>query len=325
MQLKRGFFIGALLVLFLCCYHNMNQHYDELARYQYVNDDNRKLILEYLDTEEINFLIERQYKPEEFMSYLGIEDFNIRYLDWYNQAIQNDQLGIEETIQVVNQLKNKMNYSQFLEYLKHYSVSQLSDFYLEDSDFVHDLKLVNDPSSIIKEIPASETLFTYYPNDLVVVEEIPAINSTQGSETFQLRKETNDHLIMLCQAAFEINEKTCGNMVMTQGYVSFEQQEMVYEDVLLRYGIDDVKKYADYPGKSLFQLGTVLKLVPVSLNEDDISSEKTAQQIWLEEHAKNFGFEFINASNNRLKEFVLQYNPKLLMSDVKTEGNDNHD
>ena len=65
MKFKRGLFIGVLFLLFLCCYQIINQRYDELSRYQYANNENRDLILEYMSDEEINYLIDRQYEPSQ--------------------------------------------------------------------------------------------------------------------------------------------------------------------------------------------------------------------------------------------------------------------
>ena len=50
--------------------------------------------LKYMTKEEVNYLIDRQYKPEEFLNYFGIEGFTIYKLDWYNHAknIENYQV-----------------------------------------------------------------------------------------------------------------------------------------------------------------------------------------------------------------------------------------
>ena len=131
MNFKRCIFIGALMTLFLCCYHIMNQHIDELSRYQYTTDENRDIILEHLDIDEINFLIDRQYQPDEFMRYLGIEGFNIRYVDWYNRAKSVENMNNAEIVSIVNQIYSKMNFSTFKTYTEHYSLKQLKEFYID--------------------------------------------------------------------------------------------------------------------------------------------------------------------------------------------------
>ena len=134
MNIKRVLFIGSLFILFICCYQIMNQRYDELSRYQYANNDNRDLILEHMDSEEINYLIERQYEPDKFIHYLGIKDFTIMKLDWYNYAKTIANMKDSELVKYVNELSEKMIYSEFQDYLNVYSIQQIHDFYYQQTD-----------------------------------------------------------------------------------------------------------------------------------------------------------------------------------------------
>lgn len=308
MNMKRSIFIGTLLILFLSCYHIMNQHYDELSRYQYANDDNRKLILEYMSNDEISYLIDRQYKPEEFLPYLNMPYFNIRYVDWYNTMKSSGNIDDSALLKLVDIMKEEMTLSTFKSYCKNYSPDQLNDFFVENNAFVHDLTLISDPSTVTKKISDEQTLFTYEPKDLIELENIPIVNQIQGQETIKLQKNASDELLKMCKAAFEINEKTCGNMVVTQGYVSFNEQEQLYEDALLTYGSDDALKYVSYPGQSIYQLGNVIRLVPAAVENVDSEDEISLQQKWLMAHAQEYGFEFINDPARPLSEFILQYN-----------------
>ncbi len=315
MRVKRGLFIGALLALFLCCFHIMNQHYDELSRYQYANDENRKLILEYMTTEDINYLIDRQYKPEEFLEYLGMPHFDIRYVDWYNYAKGVGGMDDASILELVDTMKDQMSYSTFKVYCSNYSLTQLKSFYLEENAFVHDQTLISNPSSVTNKIEKNMTLFTYEPKDLVEVSGIPIVNQIQGKETIQLSQNTAKELVSMCNAAFEINEKTCGNMVVTTGYISFDTQEQLYEEALLTYGIDDVFAHVDYPGQSVYQLGNVVRLVVASVETTELQeTEISPQQLWLIEHAHEYGFEFVNDPARPLEEFILQYHEELKKS-----------
>lgn len=310
MVFKRSIFIGALMILFLCCFHIMNQHYDELSRYQYANDENRKLILEYMTTDEINYLIDRQYKPEQFLNYLGLEGFDIHYVDWYNYAKTVEEMDDLEIIEVVNHIKNKMNYSTFKVVGEHYSISQLREFYVEENSFVHELSLISNPTLVRKQIESTKTLFTYIPKDLVEIDDVPIVNLLKNTESITIQEELVEPLKNMCKAAFDINEKTCGNMVITQGYVSYKEQEKIYQDGLLKYGIDDVLSYVSYPGQSIYQLGNVIQIVcaavDAEVNEEE-EVEISAQQLWLMEYASDYGFEFVNDPNQPLTEFILQF------------------
>lgn len=53
---------------FICfCLWKMNEHYDELARYPYeLTDEQRNLVLEHFDTEEINYLVTQKLNQKNF-------------------------------------------------------------------------------------------------------------------------------------------------------------------------------------------------------------------------------------------------------------------
>ena len=129
MKLKRCIFIGSLLVVFLSCFYIMSQSYDELSRYQYTNENNRSLILKYLDDEEVNILIDRQYKPEEFIDYITIKGFDIRLVDWYNTAVKPDNISDAVMIQLVNELAKEMTYFEFEMNCQNFTITQLYDFF----------------------------------------------------------------------------------------------------------------------------------------------------------------------------------------------------
>lgn len=313
MNFKRCIFISALMLLFLCCYHIMNQHIDELSRYQYTTDENRDIILEHLDIDEINYLIDRQYQPDEFMRYLGIDGFNIRYVDWYNQAKSVENLNNVEIVSIVNEIHDKMNFTTFKTLTEHYSITQLKEFYIDNPSYVNDLTLIENPTLVRNEIEADKTLFTYVPKELVEIHDLPIVNQIEKKDTTKLQKQAAESLEKMCKASFDINEKVCGNMIITQGYVPFVLQEALYQEGLLDYGFEEVFNYVDYPGTSIYQLGNVVKLVPVGMDKDeeneDVEEEPvmSEQQLWLIEHAKEYGFEFVEDSSQILEEFILQF------------------
>lgn len=290
----------------------MNEHDDELARYQYVNDENRKLLLEYLDTDDIIYLIDRQYRPEDFMEYLTLENFNIRNVDWYKTIKSVEDVNDKKMMELVQTMREKTSYSSFNLYCQNYSFDQLYDFYLKENEYADELDLLSDPLSVKKKIPEDKTLFNFKPKDLVKLEHIPVMNQAFKKRGVYLEKKASEQLVSLCNAATEINGKSCGNMVVTQGYTSFSDQETLYEKALLEYGLDDVKNYTDYPGQSIFQIGNVVRLVPAGVEDDENSDEILVQQKWLEENAIRFGFEFVENSQKKLSEYVLQFDPTLI-------------
>lgn len=304
MKFKRFLFVSLLFVLFLSCFQIMNKRYDELSRYQYANNDNRDLILEYMTNEEINYLIDRQYKPDAFLSYLGIEDFSIYNLEWYNYAKNIENMAEENIVKIINQLSDKMTFLEFKEFCKNYSIHQIYDFYFKENLYTDGLSLVDNIENIDDKIDEKKTLYTFEPKNLIIVEAIPVINK----EKVYVQESVNDAISNVCKAAFDINQKTCGNLVLVEGYVSYQNQIEKYENGILKYGIDDVLMYVSYPGQSIHQLGNVIVLMPSGLENEEIEEGMISkQQLWLREHASEYGFKFMNDSEENLDEFILKY------------------
>ena len=304
MKFKRFLFVSVLFVLFLSCFQIMNKRYDELSRYQYANNDNRDLILKYMTKEEVNYLIDRQYKPEEFLNYFGIEGFTIYKLDWYNHAKNIENLDTESIVEIINQLSNKMTFTEFKKYCNNFSITQIYDFYFKDNLYVNDLSLIVDVDDITDKIEGKKTLYTYEPKDLVIVDNITVINK----EKVYVRENVNNAISEVCKAAFDINQKTCGNLVLIEGFVSYDDQIDAYEDGIVKYGIDDVLNHISYPGQSIQQLGDVIVLISAGLeNNSDEEITISKQQLWLSEHAEEYGFIFINDSEENLDKFILKF------------------
>ena len=80
----------------------------------------------------------------------------------------------------------------------------------------------------------------------------------------------------------------------------------------MTYGIDDVFNHVAYPGQSIYQLGNVVRFVVASVETTNLKEmELSPQQLWLIEHAHEYGFEFVNDPAQPLEEFILQYHEDL--------------
>lgn len=322
MNMKRLFFMGGLLVLFIFCYSTMNEHYDELARYQYVDDSNRKVIMEHLNADEINILIDRQYKPEEFMPYLGLTGFNIRYVPWYNDALEVKEMDPTQLIALVNLAVNHpMNYSS-LSYYSYYDTEVFESYLKKESIYLKDFSLVLNPTKLNVKIGKNETLYRYVPKNLVELVDVPVVTESEKNEKIIVTEATNDAIQEVCQALKEASGQTCGNMIITKGYVSYSEQVEEYEEAILKLGTDKARVQVDYPGQSLYQLGTTLKLV---LAKDEVAQAKgdilSPQHQWLKDHAKEYGFDLVNDRETPLEEFVLRY-VGLQTSSLSNKGDD---
>lgn len=60
-----------------CLYH-MDKSYDPLARYPYTTDANRDIILEYLDSNDIDYLINQHITPDKFMDFIKLDGFSLK-------------------------------------------------------------------------------------------------------------------------------------------------------------------------------------------------------------------------------------------------------
>lgn len=299
MKTKRAIFIGSLIVLFIICYSVMNEHFDPLARYKYADDSNRDLIIDYLSEDDINYLIDRQLTPEEFMPYFGIEGFTIRYVNWYNLAKNTQNESLDVIVKFVNTyLGNKLHQDDLEKLLSNYSYATLSAFYEGDDEYTPEGTLVFDPNELMVKLVDEKTLYKYVPSDLVKVETLPVVNHYFNDEDIYLRKEAYEALNKLCEDAYVINQKTYGNMILVGGFLSYEQQEKLYDEAMLMVGKDDVLKHAALPGHMENQLGTYAELVVAKVEEAQGSETETKETdkkaldhgTWLSENAAKYGF-----------------------------------
>ncbi len=71
------FFVVAVIGIVFSCLAVMNHHYDSLARYPYRDQKSRELIKQYLNEEEIAYIIEYSIPPNMFIAFRNckIDDF----------------------------------------------------------------------------------------------------------------------------------------------------------------------------------------------------------------------------------------------------------
>lgn len=307
MRLKRGLFVSSLIVLFLICYAIMNQRSDELARYKYATNENSDIILEALNTEEINYLIDRQFTPEEFMPYLNINGFNIRHVNYYN-ACKEARFSDDTTIvYFVNRYFEKgYKPEDMTAYLTYYDYITLNEFMYE-GEYYGKSKLVSNINDSMT-LAENETLYAYVPSNLKEIKNVPNVNQNKDDESLYLREDANDALIRLCDAATVSTGKTCGNMIAVKAYMSLDEQQEVYDEAILRYGNDDAPKHASIPGTDLAQLGNRVSLVIARADLEELAeNELSSIQKWMIVHASEFGFTIENDMKSQAIGFDLCY------------------
>lgn len=302
MKIKRVLFIGTLIVLFIFCFYKMNEQYDELARYPFsLNDEEREIVLNHLDTEGINYLVEQKIKPDQILPYIENEDFELTNTLWYDKAYHIQKEEISFVIAFINKYRKQINYADLDMLLTNYSYNLLMRFYDDGDIFADGKTLISNPNDILTLINGNNTLYLYEPTDLVSINDLPHTTSIAGNN-IAVRKEVVKPLHDLAKAMEEINHKPFGNMEIIASYLSYEQQYMLYDKVEKKYK-GDLHVYWDEPGCSEYQLGYSIQLMPKSKSDkkvkenevyenviDSKKEEMKEQAIWLKDNAYKYGF-----------------------------------
>lgn len=349
MKTKRILFIASLICMFGICFTIMNKHYDELARYQYVTKENREILLAHLSTDDINYIVAQQIKPEQFLPFIEAKGFSVRNCMWYSKAKEIQDADHQLIVSFINDFKDKLEYSNLDTLLSSYSYQTLRTFYEEDNDYVKNATVVANPSSLYTLIKESESLYTYVPKDLVEIRELPHV-SLVGDSDILIKSEVMEPLQSMCNDLSLLNDKTCGNLIITAGYISYEKQIPLYEKMMLKYGKDEFSKYWDYPGQNEFQLGYSIRFQIAGKEENVVDEFSIAQKqeaengdetktevdnsveeelqlaTWIKENAYKYGFilrypENQEKSTGKLYQpFTLRYIGKDIAKELHESG-----
>lgn len=336
-KLKRIGFVMALIALFSICYVVMNQHYDELARYPHeLNEEQRTIVLNYLDTDEINMLISSKIEPEQFLPYIEIEGFTLANTLWYDGAFhaQKEDATKDFIVRFINKYKAQMSYSSLHDMLSNYSFNALIRFFDEGDQYQNGASLISNPSDKYTKVKQKQTLYSYEPKDLVSVASLPHDSILSGANDILVKSEVIEPLTALCEAAADINGQACGDMRIVTGYLSYEDQIKLFGFAKDTYG-DDFTSFWDYPGHSEYQLGYSVQLLPNELqpnitnkevNEDNSTQgeEEREQEIWLKDNAYKYGF-IVRYPNNKENTTGKNHQPYTLRYVGKEMAKDIHD
>lgn len=293
MKIKRMLFIIVLIALFGGCFYAMNQHYDELARYPYeLTQKQRDIVLEHLDTEQINYLLAQKIEPDEFLPFIEEEGFTLENTLWYTKAMSTRKEEKSYIVNFINKYKEHMEYGELQNLLTYYSYNVLTRFYDEGYTYGEHAKLIANPSSMYTILNTSKTIYTYEPKNLVTITTLPHDSIVDNANDIMIQKEVVKPLEELMKAAKEINRKNYGDMVITTGYLSYEDQISLYESKQKEFPKDFTMCW-DHPGQSEYQLGYTITLKPNDNkgdSEEKKKEEDREQAVWLKENAYKYGF-----------------------------------
>ena len=334
MKLKRGLFLVALLALFGGCFYVMNQHYDELARYPYeLTEKQRAIVLEKLDTEQINYLVTQKIEPQQFLPFIEEEDFNLENTLWYTRAMDTRKEEATYIVNFINKYRDNMDYTTLTSLLTNYSYNVLTRFYDEGYEFGSDVQLIADPTNRFTLLDVNHTVYTYEPSDLEVINSLPHDSIVDNANDIMVKKEVIKPLESLMKAAKEINQKEYGDMTITAGYLSYEDQVSLLAEMQKKYKGSEFALNWDMPGQSEYQLGYTITLIPNSTKDSENKEEDTEKQeeaekqqaTWMKENAYKYGFvvrypkQKESTTHKTYQPFTLRYVGKELAKHIYDE------
>lgn len=314
----RVLLILVCLGIFCTCFWYMNQTYDPLARYPYVTEENRDILLQYLNSEEIDYIISNQIKPEEFIEFIDEEGFNIRYCRLYTIAKETQAQSNAYIVNFVNRFRSNFSMSTLKTLLEHYTYVDLTTFYENEGLSQQPLKLVSDPSIPSLTLDLRTSVYKYAPDDLV--QEQGVLLRSEAMKAY--KQMLGAYRSMLGQ------EKDLG---LIKGYTSYDQifTEYTSWSTIQKEAVDQVYLPA---GQNEFQLGYTIALqgyqewITSALSQEAVYKERQydllwegldedtkARISWLEENAYRYGFvirypkDKENVTDHLYDPFVLRY------------------
>lgn len=332
---KKTLYIRVLLIILcfttgLLCFYQMNQSYDPLARYPYATDENRTIILKYLDSDDIDYLITQQIKPETFLEFIEESGFELHNAYLYSTAKNVQDASNDYIVNFVNKYRQNFSKDILSTLLKHYTYVDLTTYYENEVIFNEDLELVSDPCKPYIILNENTTVYKYVPTDLTTVGSI------------QVRSEIVSDLEAMKQDFVSVMNGAL-SLDFTYGYESYEKTLEDYINFSNQYP-DSVKYFQMPAGQSEYQLGFTVGLqeanewlnlcIEYNVFEskdytqvlENISEENKLKLDWLQENAYRYGFviRYPEHKETETKQvyqpFVLRYVGKKTAKQMYNQG-----
>ena len=271
------------------CLYAVSRTYDPLARYPYATSENRDLILNYLDEDDIDYIITSQMEPDEFIPFISQPEFDIHNARMYTQAMAVQQESPAAIVHFVNTYKDQLKEAGLKELLTNWSYQDLAAWYDLGSEDV----LITNPGDINAMPGIGNSVWRYVPANLKRIGDIYL--ASEAAEAFE--KMADDY--------GKVMETDPLKAVI--GYLSYEDAQKLYE------------KYPDFvlpAGENELQLGYSVGLEGIegwiASDGREVLSEKQQEMIdWLKENAWRYGF-IIRYPEGRENETGHKYDPCLL-------------
>ena len=257
---KLGVFVGIVVVILVVVIIGIKSLIDESNLRKTIEyklgevgySDNEIEYIKTLKEDEINTLLNHKYNVN-ITKLMKEKKFIFANLDKYLDYINENNGNLTDIVA-------KVNTKASLDWYKSIADTDTSK---------GELMLVN------KFYKLSET---YVPSDLVDV------SLSYAYEGKQVSKMMYDSLTNMLDAAKESGY----NLVVSQGYRSYADQEEAYNDIEASSGVDYADKVAARPGHSEYQTGLSVVVKPLYTEGSDM--ENSPEHTWILENAYKYGF-----------------------------------
>lgn len=257
---KLGVFVGIVVIILIVVIIGIKSLIDESNLRKTIEyklgevgySDNEIEYIKTLKEDEINTLLNHKYNVN-ITKLMKEKYFIFANLDKYLDYVNENNGNLTEVVAKVNTKASLGWYKSII-----------------DTDTSKgELMLVN------KFYKLSET---YVPSDLVDVSLSYAYSGKQVSKVMY------DSLTNMLDAAKESGY----NLVVSQGYRSYADQEEAYNDIEASSGVDYADEVAARPGHSEYQTGLSVVVKPLYTEGSDM--EDSPEHTWLLENAHKYGF-----------------------------------
>ncbi len=218
---------------------------------------------------------------------VGYSDNEIEYIKTLKEDEINTLLNHKYNVNITKLMKEKYfifaNLDKYLDYINENN-SNLTDIVakVNTKASLGWYKTIADTDTSKGELMLVNKFYklseTYVPSDLVDV------SLSYAYEGKQVSKVMYDSLTNMLDAAKESGY----NLVVSQGYRSYADQEEAYNDIEASSGVDYADKVAARPGHSEYQTGLSVVVKPLYTEGSDM--ENSPEHTWILENAYKYGF-----------------------------------
>ena len=109
----------------------MNIHFNKLSRYPYDNERAKSLILQYMDDDEIEYIVDYSIEPKYFINYIDKQGFNIYHVDYYNELkYYSPNLNEQSIVTIVEaMIKSELDLNRALPMVQNYTLTEIIEYF----------------------------------------------------------------------------------------------------------------------------------------------------------------------------------------------------